>query len=89
MAICGVSYRNPEGPGIVTCCLEVHDEGVAHEQVERLMAEAGEAGDAEQVRLCERALTWFTSRPISRSGECLRACVRAIRAAEAMVEVAP
>lgn len=68
-------------------------ESVTQEQIESLMREAGEAGDSGQVELCERALLALydprrgsRAAPSDQFAPALEACVRAIRAAEAMVD---
>lgn len=68
-------------------------DNVTREQIERLLAEASEAGDSAQVTLCETALREWT-RTLAQiesprysqaeSQAALRACVRAIQSAEAM-----
>lgn len=64
-------------------------DNVTREQIEQLMQEAGEAGDLEQVRLCEMALTTFAVRlPFfypAAGVKALERCVRAIQAAEGKV----
>jgi hypothetical protein len=63
-------------------------DSVTIQQIEQLRREAAEAGDTEQVSLCDLALsTWstraFVGGPTQRDAA-LRACVRAINAREDM-----
>lgn len=64
-------------------------DSVTREQVEQLAREAGEAGDQEQVALCRLALRAFIAPCRYRHLSALQACVRAIQAAEAMVDSCP
>lgn len=59
-------------------------ENVAPEQIKTLRTEAAEAGDAEQVKLCDLSLVAFSLDPTGVSVEALHKCIRVIQSAEAM-----
>lgn len=62
-------------------------ENVTAQQIEQLRTDAGEAGDSEQVALCNRALTYDPRRGrevLTFDAEAIRACVSATNASEAM-----